>query len=250
MRSAIVVSAALLLGAFSPASAGVVYDFVTTIEAPRNATRITGRVWIDGRSYRAELAPDPTRTIDVVISTDADRTAMFIDVDKRTWSERVRVNTDVRSSSLFRWPISEPRLRGTPAVAHRTEPGGEVAGQRATLHVVTARFEVESTLEGQPVGGTIETTARIWIAGDVPSLPMDRQLRTGYPEVDRKLEPIFESMHGMIVRHELEVTRTMDGGPPQTELTKTVVNNLRTRDIPAAQFEVPAGFEYRGSRAP
>lgn len=250
MRSAIVLSAALLLGASSPASAGVVYDFLTTIEAPRNTTRISGRVWIDGRSYRAELSPDPTRAIDVVISTDADRTAMFIDVDKRTWLERVRINKDVRSSSLFLWPLPDGRLRGTPSVTHRTEVTDDVAGHRATLHVITARFEVESTFDDVPVGGTIEATARIWVASELPSLPMDRQLRTGYDLVDRELEPVFRGMSGMILRHELEVTRTLDGGPPQRELTKTVVSGVQVVDVPPWQFEVPAGFEHRGSKAP
>ena len=248
MPSVISFAAALLLAA--PLSAGLVYDFLTTIEAPRNTTQIRGRVWIDGQSYRAQLAPDPTRSVDVVISTDADRTAIFLDLDKQTWVERVRVNNDVRSSSLFRWPMPGARLNGTPTVTHHTEAGGVVAGQRATLHVVTARFDVQSQMDGQPVGGTIEATANIWIADALPSLPMDRQLRTGYVAVDRQLQTIFESMHGMIVRHELEVTRTLDGGPPQTELTKTVVANVRNISVPAVQFEVPAQFAHAGSKAP
>lgn len=250
MRSAIFLAAAFQLGALAPASGGVVYDFFTTIEAPRNVVRISGRVWSDGQAYRAELTPDPTRSVDVVISTDADRTATFIDLDKQTWAERVRTNNDVRSSSLFRWPMPGARLVGRPSVAHRTEAETEVAGHRAKVHVVRARFRVESKVDGAPVGGTIEATARIWIAGELPSLPMDRRLRTGYPAVDRQLEPIFHRMSGMVVRHELEVTRTLDGGPPQTERTTTVISGLQLVDVPPSQFEVPAGFTHRGGKAP
>jgi len=248
MRVAIVFAAALHLA--RPAAAGIVYDFVTTIEAPRNATRVAGRVWVDGSSYRAELAPDPNRAVDVVISTDADRSAIYLDVDKHSWVERKRINADVRSSSLFRWPLPGGHVTGKPEIEHRVEETTELAGQRATLHVVTIRFRLESLIEKERVGGTIEATARMWIANELRSLPMDRQIRTGYREVDRELEPIFSGMTGMILRHELEVTRTMDGGPPQKELTKTIVNNLTIMDVPPGKFEVPSEYAYAGTKAP
>jgi len=230
--------------------AGVVYDFVTTIEAPRTSTRVAGRVWVEGNSYRAELAPDPKRGTDVVISTDADRTATFLDVDKQTWAYRVRVSNDVRSSSLFRWPLPEPHLDGKPVVTHEVGETTEIAGQRATLHIVTARFRVMSRVEGEKVGGTIETTARMWVADALPSLPMDSRVRTGWPEVDRELEPIFANISGMVMRHELEVTRTMDGGPPQREITKTIVSGVQIADVARERFSVPEGFEFKGAKAP
>lgn len=247
MRSALLLAA---LSLASPARAGVVYDFLTTVEAPRSSTRITGRVWMDGTSFRAELSPDPARSIDVVISTDADRTALFLDVDKKVWVDRVRVNNDVRSSGLFVWPLRGAEVRGSPNVEHRVEGMSDIAGYPATLHVITARFGVKSKVDGAPVNGTIEATARIWITDALPSQPMDRRLRTGYEQVDRKLEAIFAKLSGMIVRHELEVVRTMDGGPPQKELTKTVVSSVEVVDVPADKFAVPAEFAYGGRRAP
>jgi hypothetical protein len=247
MRSPVLL--ALLLLAV-PSHAGVVYDFVTTVEAPRTTARVAGRIWIEGSAYRAELAPDPARKIDVVISKDADRTAMFLDTDGKTWVDRVRVSHDLRSSSMFLWPVAGAAVRGRPRIEHRVEGTSEVAGQRATQHVVTTHFTVESKLDGSPVRGTIQTVSKIWIADTLPSLPMDRQLRTGYPEVDRKLAPIFEKLEGMIVRHELKVIRAMEGGPPQIETTRTEVSGIAVVDVPPETFEVPQGFAYAGTRAP
>lgn len=244
MRSALLLAALLLPAA---ARAGIVYDFLTTIDAERTHTRVTGRVWVDGNSYRAELAPDPARKIDVVISNDADRTAVLLDVDKETWVDRVRINNDIRSSSLFLWPLRGATVKGKPEVTHHLAGKETIAGQRATLHMITASFTVESRLDGVPVRGRIETTARVWTADELPSLPMDRQLRTGYDEVDRRLEPIFRDLEGMIVRHELEVIRKLDGGPPQRELTWTSVSAIEIVDVPREKFEVPREYAWAGA---
>lgn len=230
--------------------AGLVYDFVTTVETPRTTSRMNGRVWIDGNSFRAELAPNPSRDIDVVISNDGDRTAVYLDVDKQTWVDRVRVNDDVRSSSMFLWPLPGGKLRGKPVVAHRAEGTRVVAGHDAMLHVITVRIAIESKVDKEKVRGTIEATARIWIADALPPQPMNRRLRTGYPDADRQLEPIFASLNGLIVQHELEVTRTMEGGPPQREVTTTTVSGLEVLDVPMEKFRVPVNFAHGGDKAP
>ena len=44
----------------------------------------------------------------------------------------------------------------------------------------------------------------------------------------------------MVLRHELEITRTLDGGPPQVERTLTTITNLRVLDLPEETFAVTA----------
>jgi hypothetical protein len=235
---------ALTLALVLPASAGVVYDFVTTIETPRTSEQVKGRVWVEGKAYRAELVREGTEA--VVISRDGDQTAVFLDARKQTWSNRSRAGKEVRSAELFLWPLSDPYLKGSPRASYRREEPTVVAGRKAVPHVIEVSFDVESRVDGARAGGTYSVTAHIWAVEDLPPLPMRRPLRTGYPAVDQELEKAEENVHGMVVRYDLEVTRTLDGGPRQRESTRTVVDHLEELTPEASRFEVPTAFEYAG----
>src|SRR5712691_5565637 len=52
----------------TPLRAGFLYDFVTTVQTPRYSVRQSGRVAVQGQSYRADLDRRGIRDIDVVIS--------------------------------------------------------------------------------------------------------------------------------------------------------------------------------------
>jgi len=246
MRSTVL--ALLVLGAAVRLSAGVVYDFRLTTRTSRFEDAVTGRVWVDGDRYRAEVTrPDQTRQ--VVISRDRDRNAFFVDPQKKTWSNRVRIGTDVRSASLFRWPIGQPAVKGRPKVRYSVRPAEPIAGHAAVAHVIETQFVAQSSVDGTPVRGTFHLRARIWSAPDLPELPMETTLRTGYPEIDAQLDRIVPNVRGMVLRHELEVTRTLEGGPEQVEAMTTTVTSLEQTAVPDAQFEVPESFTYVGPEA-
>lgn len=231
----------LLLLVSTSAFAGVVYDFTTTIETSRFHESVQGRVWTEGEAYRAELRRGGKTQ--VVISRDADQTVTFVDLEKKTWSNRSRAAGTVRSSSLFNWPVSGAKLAGPPQIAHRRDAAVEIAGRQAVPHTIDVRFDVKSDMD---TSGTYHVTVRAWMAEDLPPLPLKTELLTGYAAVDVRLRPIFAALKGMTVRHELEVTRTLTGGPPQTERTMTKVTHLEQLPVPPAQFEVPETFTYAG----
>jgi hypothetical protein len=233
---------AFLLLVTLPASAGVVYDFTTTFETSRLRESVNGRVWTEGEAYRAELQRGGKTHI--VISRDGDRTVTYVDPEKQTWQNRSRAfGGDVRSSSLFSWPVSGARVSGLPQIAHRRDAETDVAGLKAVPHTIDVRFNVRSDHD---VKGSYHVTARIWVVESLPPLPMRSELRTGYPPVDTRIRPVMEEVKGMIVRHELEVTRTLEGGPPQTERTATRVTNLAQQPVELTVFEVPETFTYAG----
>jgi hypothetical protein len=218
-------------------SAGVVYDFATTVESERFQENASGRVWVEGDSYRAEVKrADGRRT--AVISRDADRTATILDLQSQTAKQRVRVRGPVLSSSIFHFPIGRASVFGTPIVSYRREGRTTIARQRAVVHVIEARFAVVSD-RGQ-VGGTYNLVARIATSENLPPLPMKTPLRTGYASVDEQLEKAQENLRGMVLRHELEISRALDGGPTQMERTTTVVTRLERADISPAQFAITA----------
>jgi hypothetical protein len=231
--------------------AGLIYDFVTTMARSRSTEKVTGRMWIEGESYRAEFERDGKRRI--VISRDGDRTAAMIDPAKATWSNRARVaaGTSVRSAQLFQWPTTNAVIKGRPKVSHRIDKKGTVAGQAAVAHLIEASFAVESRVGGSPLRGKYVVKATIWTSEALPELPMQRRrLLTGYEAVDRELEKAESNIHGMVLRHELEVKRTYEGGTPQTEKTTTEIVTLEHADIAETFFSVPETYRYAGPAAP
>jgi hypothetical protein len=233
MRSALLLLAAM---AAVHAHAGVTYDYVTTIESDRFAAEhVSGKVWVEGDSYRAEVArADGSRL--AVISRDGDHTATVVNLRTQSAQPRQRPGGDVRSSSLFLWPAGKAELQGVPNIQYRNGGKTRVAGEPATKHLIEARFGAGSPA----VGGTYEVIARIWTSNTLPALPMKTPIRTGYPEVDRQLDDAIANVRGMVLRHELEITRTLDGGPAQKERTLTTITKLERMEIPPLLFALPA----------
>jgi hypothetical protein len=230
------------------AAGGVIYDFVTTFEAPRVSERVSGRMWADGPSYRVEFVRGGSSS--VVISNDRDQTAVLLDPGKQTWSNRSRVAKEVRASALFVWPIPGAHVKAKPTITYQRVEPSIIAGQQAVRHVIELSFVVESQMSDNRLRGTFLIRAHVWAAEELSALPMQHPLRTGYPSVDHELEAIDRKIVGMVVRHELEITRTFDGGTPQRETTNTVIKHLEIGEIDPSQFEVPTAYSYAGPVTP
>jgi hypothetical protein len=227
----------LLVTAFAVnAAAGVAYEYTTTIQSDRyDDEQASGRVWVEGDSYRAEVKRgDGSRM--AIVSRDGDRTATIINLQTQTAKPRVRPG-QTRSSSLFLWPTGRAELQGAPEVQYRNGGPSRIAGQPVRKHLLEAKFSAASA---NGVAGTYAVVARIWTSDRLPALPMKSPLRTGFPEVDRQLDEAAAKLKGMVLRHELEITRTLDGGPPQVEKTITTVTNLRLVDLPEETFALTA----------
>lgn len=232
----------------APLRAGVVYDFTTTIETPRFAMRQSGHMSVEGQNYRADFTGRGARDIDVVISHDGDQTAIFVDLQKCSWSYRYRLGP-TRSSAFFHLPADGgDAVIGKSTVTHHAEGTETIAGYEATKHVIDIQYRLVGVLAETAVRGNVTARATIWTIDTLPPLPMRRDLRTGHEVIDKQLDRISLEIRGMIVRHELEVTRAFDGGIGQTEKTITRVENLRLADLPEALFAVPdeAAYVQRG----
>lgn len=236
---------ALVLVIAIPLEAGVIYHFRTSTTGPRGGQTQSGRMWVDGQRYRLELDRDGKQlAYDAAISNDGDVTAKLLNRQKETWWHRIRVSSATRSSLLFTVPALKVTLEGEPQVTHRVAGTETVAGRRTTKHVVEIRYELRTELEKQPIRATVEAAITAWIADDLPPLPLQRNVQTGYAPVDEKLAAIFGALPGMTLRHELTVVRTYEGGPPVTEIITTVIDELRVADVPAERFAVPEHYKF------
>jgi hypothetical protein len=226
------------------ASAGLVYDFNTTIDTSRASQMAIGTVWVRGDCYRAEVRQNGATSI--VISCDADKSAMILEPRTRTYRNRARVSSDVRSAAIFLWPFPDRKVTGRPKVSYKRGETEPVAGEPTVRHAIDAEFKVLSRYDDAPIRGTYTMNVRLWTAERLAKLPMDRPLRTGYEEVDAELEKIAPKIAGMILRSELEVSRRYEGGKPDIEKTVTIITRLEETDVPDSQFEVPKDYTYAG----
>jgi hypothetical protein len=151
---------------------------------------------------------------------------------------------------LFVWPIGGAYVKGKPTITYHRVAPSLIAGQKAVEHVIELSFVVEARMSDDRLRGTFLIRAHVWAAEELSALPMQHALRTGYPSVDHDLEAIDRKIVGMVVRHELEITRTFDGGTPQRERTNTVIERMEIGEIDPSQFEVPTTYSYAGPVTP
>jgi len=230
--------------------AGVIYHFSTIFTNAHGVARSSGRLYAEGSSYRLELDPTTTaRDFDVAISRDGDVTAVLLNNARRKYHDRVRVSSKTRSSILFQFPFPGGEPVGRPIVLHREEATEMVAGHPAKKHVITVEYRLRAEDDdGTPINALVHAVQTIWCAEDLPRLPFERELMTGWMVVDRELKPVTSSLTGMTLGSELVVTRTFEGGPPIMETTRTTIDDLRVEPVSASMFAVPADFVY--DRAP
>lgn len=227
--------------------AGIMYHFTTVFTDTHGEAKTSGRVYAEESSYRLDLDPVPgrDREFDVMISRDGDTTAVLINTAKHKYHDRVRVSSKTRSSILFQFPFSGGEPEGRAKIEHREEGIETVAGHPAKKHVIEIEYRLSTEDEdGTTIAATIHATQTLWCAEDLPRLPFERELRTGWTLIDRDLIPVTSSLTGMTLGSELVVTRTFDGGPPIKEVTRTTIDDMKVARVAPNTFAIPPDYKY------
>lgn len=238
----------LLLGAFLVATlsvaadAGVVYRFTTTSNSRHLPPRMSGVVSYESRSYRAEINSED-KSPRVLISRDGDEHVLELDGVAQTYAEHDRAAART-TTMLFHLPMSfaTERLRGDAHLDLREGGKQKVAGHAAVAKILSLAYTVVANVEDVEVGAQVEAHATYWVAYDLPAPPIHQELRTGFPSIDSPLRSWFDELGGLIVGSELVVTRTIEGGPPVREETRTVVEQIETKPITPDAFAIPEGY--------
>lgn len=231
-----------------PAHGGLSYHFTTKFHSNGYETRSAGRVLVSSDSYRLELEADPSgrREYDVAISNDSDRTATLINLNEHTVWQRRRAEGRVVSSRLFLLPGGfESKLDGEAVIETSKAPGDVIAGFATTKHTIKLTYHLFADFDGTPFHGIVHAVATIWAAPGLPRLPLQREISTGLPTIDSELASLGANIRGMTMRHELVVTRTVEGGPDVTESVVTMVDWVTPAATTHESFAIPAGLRER-----
>ena len=229
-------------------AAGIMYHFTTSFSDTHGEMTSSGRVYAEGSQYRVDLDPAPgrTREFDVVISNDGDRTALLINTAKKKYHDRVRVSSKTRSSILFQFPFPGGETVGPPTIEYREEGIETIAGHPAKKHVIELEYRLisEEDDDGSTIKATVHATQTLWCAEDLPRLPFERELTTGWAAIDRDLKPVTSSIPGMTLASDLVVTRTFEGGPPVKETVRTSIDEMKVARVAPETFAIPKDYVY------
>ena len=220
--------------------AGIIYHFSSETEAQYGKVNVGGRVWADGAQYRLELdhRPGQPHQYDVAISNDGDRTVTWINREKNTYETRTK-SAKARSSLLFHLAGVTDNTASKPRIARTPLGRDTVAGRPATRHRITIDYDVRGKFDNTTVKGHVWADVVLWKDEALPRLAFERPVQTGFPHIDAKIVKVYAEMEGMTLRSEMTVTRVIQGGPPVTEKTATVVDEVSEGEIDPKMFEVP-----------
>ena len=221
--------------------AGIIYHFSSQTEAQYGKVNVGGRVWADGERYRLELdhRPGQPHQYDVAISNDGDRTVTWINREKNTYETRAK-SAKSRSSLLFHLAGVRDNTAGKPRIERSIVGRDNVAGRSAIQHKVTIDYDLRGKIDDSTVKGHVWAEVLLWKDDALPRLPFERPVQTGFPQIDAKIVKVYAELPGMTLRSEMTVTRVIQGGPPVTEKTATVVDEVSVADVDPKLFELPA----------
>jgi hypothetical protein len=241
----------IIVGTALPAHAGLRYHFTTTTRSGPYESHVSGTMLVGNDSYRLELEPDRTgqREFDIAISRDRDRTAWLVNRARgEVWLRRPAGGRIV-SSRLFILPVGfESRVGGEIAVTKSASNGGIIAGVATVKHTINLTYRIYSDLDRSPFTADVHAVINIWTAPSLPPLPLARRVTSSLPQVDAALAAASADIHGMPMRHELTVTRTIENGPAVTESVDTVIDAIAAVAVTPASFNIPTELRERASR--
>jgi hypothetical protein len=255
----------LLPGA--PALAGDAYDFTVTHQGeggfdaglgpPMANSDLRGRLIVNGRSYRLELAPggeDPP-LYQALVSQDGEAHELALNLQNHTFfapSPR-----KVTSPLLRLLPIGEASVSNVNLESSESpETLDGVAARKREIHL---SYDVAIALSA-PVGreapgkthvietvhGKVTVEAVYWLApGERPALPdlLRPEIRTGFAEVDAKLAAATAALAGVPVQQRVTISSAGDQGATPLRSVRTVrLENHKRADTRPVLFEVPPGF--------
>ena len=233
--------------------------------APAGATRaaVTYRVqdgdrgatvWVAGADARMEhddVEGLPPRG--AAIWKDGGKTIVVVDDKERTYYDQIAYLS--RSGSPFA-PVAtmtaaKPfEVGGVKKVRVEVRDSGDGA---AGCRPVTVAFSYELQLRMANVPGTfpasVEGTSELCYADSfaIAALPFGHGVlpKTGLEEVDKVFAERLSALRGTIVRQKFTATRRIENGEPVTKSAASEISAAKQVEVPAARFQLPAGYRFQ-----
>jgi hypothetical protein len=198
---------------------------------------------IDGKAYRLDYpeSKEP-RACDAVISSDGDKTALYLNYENRTWFERGQDPGCEEAMRRFgmdlRAKVEKPHLES------HDEPADPIAGHPVVKRVVRITYSVVRAQNGSQIRSNVGATIILTAASDIAAVRKP-DVHTGFPEIDRQLADTFSSLPGLVLAQTVSATEVYEGGKPFSEVRSWTTTSIEEKSHPQTLFKVPQGFVHQ-----
>jgi hypothetical protein len=247
--------ALLFLTVAVPCSAGIHYKSVTKTDAP-NASQIVAEGWVAGDNAKVafvESAGNPvTREGTYILTKDGGKTLYLVNPKEKTYAEwdlqgMLGTLGAVMNSMgpLLKIQFTDPKVEKLSE-----EDGGQVTGMPTRHYKVRTSYTMSVKVFGMGQTTDVITEQDIWATSKLQDLGLGVWLRaepprTGNAEFDKLITAEAGKFQGFPLKMVTVSTSTQKKGNKSTTTRSTMeVTQLDTgATIPAATFEIPAGYE-------
>lgn len=236
-----------LLGAL-PSSAADIYTFTRSTDDGLRTEVTTGKITVDGQSYRLELGPpgDEPRPWDVLLSRDGGAHEQALNLELETYFDLAAPQSRSVGPSR-RVSLSKERVE---LVEHPQQE--ELSGLPVEKRELRLTYSMTVTFGGETSTTDFEWTAVFWTTTALPLAllppylePRLPDLSTDFPALDRQLDEATAKVTGFPVKYEIHSRRTMPHTPPDTRDTVVTLGRFAKAPAQAELFMVPKGFRYQ-----
>lgn len=248
-RSLAVLGMVVVFG--GPAQAGLTYRFSIVDDDPIRPGA-AGIVWLAGDRVRIEIEEDhsPEALVRDVVVAPGDGRAFALHRGRQTYFEVSPAD-----------PFALPELRANMGEGSRGGrkvrdvkvelfgdfPPEKIDGLASRKHELQVSFTVETRYSNETLKQTYSSVVSVWTTDELdgqPALVDPRSFRTGYAEVDGRIEEIVATLPGFAVKQKRVTTTQYFGGPPISASRAVTLEGFADQEIPASHFVVPEGYRY------
>lgn len=238
-----------------PCFAGIHYKATTTTQGQNQAGTMQVEGWVAGEKARVEFMESGNPVMKkgaYLITKDGGRTLFLVDPGEKTYAEldlqamMGMVGSVMQGMGpLLKVEVSDPKVE-----ALLEEDGGTVAGLPTRHRRYRTAYNMKIKVLGMGREASVVTEQDIWATDRLQDVGLGVWLRsepprTGNEQLDKLVTAEMGKTTGFPLKTVTVSTSTPKKGGQSTTTRSTMeVTQLDTSaDVPAASFEIPAGYE-------
>ncbi|HEY5609969.1 MAG TPA: DUF4412 domain-containing protein [Thermoanaerobaculia bacterium] len=240
-----------------PLFAGMSYTFTTATQGPGSGN-MAGKAYVEGSSMRLEFSKGDNmifRDNTVVISKDGGKSMILLDPKEKTYvefnlQEMLNMTGGMLKAmgGMFQMSIENPQVKVTEGGA-----GEAIEGYPTRRYTITSSYDMSMKVMGSKTSSHIETVTESWttdrIGREYITFVHEKGLKTGMEALDKMLAMQADSIKGFPLK-QVMTSKTTTGNRSQTSVMTTTVTGIEKVTVPAAKFEIPAGYTEGESPIP